>query len=346
MPLGQIRDKTRRTARSGTRRVARRPAKEPFAADPHGCQSAHNNLRHLNLNLLPIFQVLTEQQSLSRAAVILGMSQSAVSHALTKLRAHFDDPLFIRVKQGVEPTARAIQLSTPISLALNLIRDEVVTRDRAGEAPAALQLRCGVTDPLDEGPALASALMQAVRQLSADATLTSSLVGDLDWKRMLRLRQLDMVFDSKPVQDDDLISELVVERKIVCFVREGNPLADRELDLPLYLSTPHVIMDVGNKGTRSPLRESLAAAGLERTIAARVHSHAHAALMVSQSDMIASGFAQDVTHYARQFKLRILPCPFIIPPSPLYMTWLRVRTGDRLHRRFRRAVTELCLADI
>lgn len=346
MSLGHSEKNTQLAADNGSRHALAEAESEPFQAAPVARHDQRSNLRNLNLNLLPIFQVLTEQQSLSRAAVILGMSQSAVSHALTKLRAHFDDPLFVRVKQGVEPTAKALQLSTPISLALNLIRDEVILRDQDGVQPAALQFQCGITDPLDEGPALLTALMQGVRQVSAQATLTCSTVGGLDWKRMLRLRQLDLVCDSKPAQEGCLASELVMQRDMVCYVREGNPVAEREFNLPSYLAASHVIMEVAAGVTNSTLRQSLTAAGLERTIAARVQSHSHAALMASQSDLVGTGFRQDVAHYARQFRLRILPCPVPTEPSPLYLTWLRVRSGERLHRQLRRAVIDLCRAEV
>ena len=74
-------------------------------------------MERLNLNLLPIAFALYEERSVSGAAKALGMSQPAVSMALRKLRAHFNDPLFIRAARGVEPTPRAhalVKASRPL----------------------------------------------------------------------------------------------------------------------------------------------------------------------------------------------------------------------------------------
>src|SRR5262249_14163737 len=69
--------------------------------------------QRLDLNLLSIAVVLYEERAVSKAAVRLGMSQPAVSAALSRLRTAFDDPLFVRTAQGMEPTPRALALIPP-----------------------------------------------------------------------------------------------------------------------------------------------------------------------------------------------------------------------------------------
>ena len=54
------------------------------------------NIRSVDLNLLPVFEAVYEEKSLSRAAVRLAMTQSAISHALSRLRFVFRDELFVR----------------------------------------------------------------------------------------------------------------------------------------------------------------------------------------------------------------------------------------------------------
>ena len=63
---------------------------------------------------LRTFLTVLEEKSVSRAAERLGVSQSAVSHTLDKLRSIFDDPLFIRIGRGIESTARARVMRVPI----------------------------------------------------------------------------------------------------------------------------------------------------------------------------------------------------------------------------------------
>jgi DNA-binding transcriptional LysR family regulator len=67
-----------------------------------------------DLNLLKVFDAVMETRSASRAADALGMSQSAASHALARLRAQVTDPLFVRVAGRLEPTPRAERLAEPM----------------------------------------------------------------------------------------------------------------------------------------------------------------------------------------------------------------------------------------
>jgi LysR family transcriptional activator of mexEF-oprN operon len=74
----------------------------------------------LDLNLLKLFDAVMQTRSVSRAATLLGLSQSAVSHGLARLREATGDPLFIRSAGGMEPTARAQRLAEPMREALAL----------------------------------------------------------------------------------------------------------------------------------------------------------------------------------------------------------------------------------
>lgn len=76
------------------------------------------NIRDIDLNLLHIFNAIYSMRSISRAADHLDLSQPGMSHALGRLRKQLDDPLFVRKGNGVEPTARANEISEPIRLAI------------------------------------------------------------------------------------------------------------------------------------------------------------------------------------------------------------------------------------
>ena len=65
------------------------------------------NLRTLDLNLVRIFDALMEDRNVRRAGLRLGVTQSAVSHALNRLRYHLNDELFVRTRAGMIPTVRA-----------------------------------------------------------------------------------------------------------------------------------------------------------------------------------------------------------------------------------------------
>jgi DNA-binding transcriptional LysR family regulator len=76
------------------------------------------SLNTLDLNLLRVFDALVEEQNVLRAGHRVGLSQSAVSHSLARLRAILEDDLFVRTAIGMEPTARALAMAMPVREAL------------------------------------------------------------------------------------------------------------------------------------------------------------------------------------------------------------------------------------
>src|ERR1700751_2917777 len=79
----------------------------------------------LDLNLLRVFDVLLEERSVTRAGARLGLSQSAVSHALNRLRHAFGDELFQRTAQGMTPTQRALEIGPRVHAALTQLQAAV-----------------------------------------------------------------------------------------------------------------------------------------------------------------------------------------------------------------------------
>lgn len=75
------------------------------------------NLRSIDLNLLVLLDALIELRSVRRAGERIGLSQSATSHALDRLRKLLGDELLVRTASGMEPTPRALSLAGPLRLA-------------------------------------------------------------------------------------------------------------------------------------------------------------------------------------------------------------------------------------
>src|SRR5881398_3131092 len=83
-------------------------------------------LRELDLNLLKVFDALLREQSVTRAATALGMTQSALSHALNRLRSSFGDALFVKGPAGMVPTGKAESLRDSVVNVVTMIRQEIL----------------------------------------------------------------------------------------------------------------------------------------------------------------------------------------------------------------------------
>jgi DNA-binding transcriptional LysR family regulator len=87
----------------------------PAVSDP---EMSEMNWGSFDLNLLIVFDAVMQERSVTRAGGRIGLSQPAVSHALSRLRYMLKDELFVRTPEGMVPTPRAVQLAEPLRRAL------------------------------------------------------------------------------------------------------------------------------------------------------------------------------------------------------------------------------------
>ncbi|MFY3327347.1 LysR family transcriptional regulator [Vibrio fluvialis] len=103
------------------------------------------NIKHLDLNLLRVFDTLMEEQNVSRAAEKLAVTQPAVSGMLTRLRHSLDDQLFVRSQHGIVPTVRANALAGPIRRLLQEL-DSVLEPETFDPATSDITVSIAATD--------------------------------------------------------------------------------------------------------------------------------------------------------------------------------------------------------
>ena len=107
------------------------------------------DLRRVDLNLLVVFQALMQEGSVTRAAVKLSLSQSAVSAALARLRQQFADPLFERSRAGMVPTARALAISARVAPTLSAIAEVMFEDDEFDPKRSTRVLHLSMSDDVE-----------------------------------------------------------------------------------------------------------------------------------------------------------------------------------------------------
>lgn len=180
------------------------------------------NLRRIDLNLLPVFEAVHEERNLSRAAERLGMSQSAVSHALTRLRDLLRDDLFVRLPQGVQPTPLA-------DLVYLRVRDSMAgIRDLLGETrmfnPATSTRRFYIAIPHPLGPLLAERVHRQLAEAAPGISVefsTRSLPVDLP--RKLEDGRIDMAIDWLLPEEEGIHAMPLFSDRIVLAARKEHP---------------------------------------------------------------------------------------------------------------------------
>jgi len=184
------------------------------------------NLRSVDLNLLPVFEATYEERSLSRAAKRLAMTQSAVSHALTRLRAVFRDELFVREARGVQPTPVADLIYAKVRDALGSVRQSVAESREFDPRTSERRFFVGISHPL--GPMIAvRALERLARAAPGVEVGFSTRSRPIELERGIREGRFDAVIDWLTPARGPFRELTVFDDAVVAVGRRGNPALRR-----------------------------------------------------------------------------------------------------------------------
>ena len=280
------------------------------------------NLRGIDLNLLVVLNALTEERSVRRAAARIGLSQSATSHALARLRGLLGDELLVRTATGMEPTPRALALAGPIRLALEEMQ-AALAPDRFDPATARRTFTIVVetygtivivADMADRIRREAPGIDVTVRSGSA-----AQIIDDIDKGRA------DIAIGSVRSLPGRFVACRLLADRHVCLMRAGHPLAGGAMTLERFIGTPHLLVSM-NDEAEDLVDHALAAAGLARRIAFRLPNGLAAVAALLRSDMIAV-----VSEGAARMFADIAPLVIAEPPLDLPVTVFRLVWNRRLH---------------
>ncbi|HPE47397.1 MAG TPA: LysR family transcriptional regulator [Hyphomonas sp.] len=241
------------------------------------------NLRSLDLNLLPVLEAVYAERSLTRASESLRITQPAVSNALSRLRAHFEDPLFVREGRGVKPTAMAEALMPAVRDALDRLRAGLEPRSAFEPSRSTRVFNISARDAgaFMIAPALAGRLQAKAPgiRIAWSQVARSAISGELASGR------LDLALDVPGVRGADLERERLMSTSYVCAVAKDHPMADKAVSLEQFAALRHVVVSSRREG-RSYIEEVVRAAGYRITPVMRLPHYMPALEIVRQTDMV------------------------------------------------------------
>ncbi len=295
------------------------------------------HLKNADLNLLVVLLALLETRSVTAAAAQLGASQSATSHALSRLRALFDDPLLVRAGRGMIPTPRADALRQPLEQHLGGLGR--LLRPRLGFDPGSAQrtFRIASEDYFSTVvlPTLLARITPEASGVAVEilARAESPVEGLADGTYDL---QAGVAKRSSP---RGLKRQILFADEMVCLLRQGHPVGAGALDIPTYARLSHVMVGVGARGPTS-VDDELAKHGLRRHIACRVAHFVAAPAVVAKTDMVLTLPERLAAELSAEYGLRVLPTPLPRIRFRYAQFWHPVMHEDPGHRWFRAQVRE------
>jgi len=290
---------------------------------------------HPDFNLLVTLDAVLLEGSVAGAARRLGLSASAMSRALARLRETTGDPLLVRAGRGLVPTPRALELREPVR--------RLVEEAHAALRPAA---------PLDLST-LARTFTLRTREGFVEnfgAALVARVASDAPGVRLhfmaktdrettlLREGAVDLETGIVGTEaDPEVRTRALFSDRFVGVVRAGHPLARGKVTLARYLAASHVLV-ARQGGRRAPLDVALLPA--ERSIAATTGSFAAALALARASDLVAT-VPERQTGILRE-GMHSFALPVEVPALTVSMLWHPRMDADQAHRWLRGLVLETC----
>ncbi len=271
----------------------------------------------LDLDWLGVFVEVYKTQSVSRAAVALGIEQASASIALNKLRRHFGDPLFCRTSQGMEPTPRAQEIYPELQEALVRIGAARGAPPVFSPDTAKREFRVCMTDISEI--VLLPALINHLQKAAPGVTLEVDKIAT-DSRRRLESGDADLAVGFTPDLEAGFYQQALFAQDFVCLAAAGHPRVRAALSRQAFLAEGHIAVAVPGTG-HAIVDKVLAKYKLERRVVLQVPSYLGVARIVAQTELLVIVPRRFGHALALQERVQVLEPPVALPSYKVKQHW-------------------------
>jgi DNA-binding transcriptional LysR family regulator len=295
----------------------------------------------LDLNLLRVLHAILEERNLTLAANRLGLSQPAVSYALGRLRAHLDDPLFVRTANEMQPTSAALALQEPVRLAMTAADQALQLMVPFEPKTSARVFRVAMSDlgALAFVPPLCAALARCAPHVQLD--VQSVPVGEIG--ESLRTGKLDLAIGNLPALVGKTCHQALFHEDYRCMTRRRSDLPEGPFTLDHYLSMLHIC--VGSlESAHQQIEERFRERHIYRQIAVRVPHFTVVPHILAQTDWMVTLPRRTVKLLDPNDQFAVYDLPVDIPEVTVTVHW-HADSDDREANRWLRGLVIRTLSD-
>lgn len=285
----------------------------------------------LDLNLLYIAESLYRTLNVSKTAIELGMSQSAVSHALAKLRYHFGDPLFVRVSKGMAPTDLAKELRSSIEAFSQQGRDLAQKKESFDPKKAKGRIVIATSDMFEI--LLMPSLLKKIQKLAPDLQVSIRPTGPDLPKEELENGSVDIAlagfFKNVP---EGFYQRKVLDVHFSTAYRKNHTTIKKPLTAKEYFEKSHALITI-----QGDFKDNFSR---KRKFSYGTFSFTGMAWTLASSDFVLTAPTLLLEKYREYFPITIQKCPIEIPKAEIRMVWHGITHKDPIRQWFRELLKE------
>jgi len=294
-------------------------------------------MEDLDIRQLSVFDEIYKTRSVSRAAENLGLGQPAVSIALGKLRAHFNDPLFVRTAGGMEPTPLGEELFQPIRAAIDAVQTASGHRAVFDPTQTRRTFRIAMTDisQLVLLPRLWERLRKVAPGVHIEiANLSGATAG------LLESGEVDLALGFMPQLEAGFYQQALFRQHYVCMASAAHPRIRGSLTLAQFEAEEHAVVSTSGTGHLIIDRE-VARQDIRRRVVLRIPSFVSLAYVVERTDLLVTIPQRLGELLADRERLAVYPVPFELPEYTVKQHWHERYNNDPGNRWLRGLIQEL-----
>ena len=280
------------------------------------------DIRSIDMNLLVVFDAMIEHRSVTRAAEAIGLSQPAMSAAVSRLRRWFDDPLFVKTGAEMKATPRALALAKPVRSVINTIKGEILQRSSFDPAKTDRTFTI-ITPDIGEVNFLPK-LLSRISESAPDARLRAISKSRPAAAEALEAGEAELAIGYFPdLHKAGFFRQKLFDSPHVCIVRAGHPEVGAKLSLKQYMALSHVV--VQPEGREHVFDLFLQQRGFKRRVLLELSHFMSLLPVIESSDLIAT-VPSDLADVCRRYaNIRLVDVPIKSPVIAVHQFW---------HRRF------------
>jgi DNA-binding transcriptional LysR family regulator len=297
-------------------------------------------MKDFDLNLLRVAVALYDAGSVSRAAQVLGMSQPAMSAALTRLRQAFGEPLFVRTARGMSPTPRAHALAAGAREVLARVADQVLSAASFEPTTTTATFTFALSD-VGEMVFLPK-ILESLQRDAPQAVVRSVSLPPARLEQAMESGEVDLAVGYFPdLKSSAFFQQRLFTHRFACLLRADHRIRGRKLTLEQFLALGHAVVRAEGR-SQEILEKYLERKKIERRIVLLTPHFMSIPTIIGKTDLVVT-LPHAIGLYFSQAgaNIKVMEPPLAIPSIQLRQHWHRNAHHEAKSKWLRALVCEL-----